>query len=229
MNKKAFIAIITVLVVLLLDQIIKVKVKTTMYEGEQIPVLGNWFIINFIENPGMAFGIEWGGVIGKYFLSGFRIVFSGFIVYYIYQLIKSNAKTGLIFCSSLILAGAVGNLIDCMFYGLIFSETIPYHGIVAKHVPFGMGYAPFLQGKVVDMLYFPLFEMDMPQWLPVWGGQHITFFQYIFNIADSAITVGIFIIFIFQKSFFDEDLKTPASREAVVAAEEGPAPAEELS
>lgn len=213
MNKKALIAIITVMVVLSLDQISKILVKTTMYEGEQIPVIGNWFIINFIENPGMAFGIEWGGVIGKYFLSGFRIVFSGFIVYYIYQLIQSNAKTGLIFCTSLILAGAVGNLIDCMFYGLIFTETIPYHNIVAKHVPFGMGYAPFLQGKVVDMLYFPLCEVDMPNWVPIWGGRHFTFFQYIFNIADSAITVGIVIIFIFQKRFFDEEVQVAAKTE----------------
>lgn len=208
MNKKALLSIATIFIVLLLDQLIKIKVKTTMYEGEQIPVFGDWFMISFIENPGMAFGIEWGGVIGKYFLSGFRIVFSGFIIYYIYQLIKQNAKTGLVFCTSLILAGAVGNLIDCMFYGLIFTETVSFHNIVSELVPFGKGYAPFLQGKVVDMFYFPLFDVYLPDWLPIWGGRQITFFQYIFNLADSAITVGIFLIFIFQKSFFEEENKT---------------------
>jgi signal peptidase II len=204
MNKKALIAIATVVIIILLDQVLKVWVKTHMMLGDQIPLIGNFVVMHFTENSGMAFGLEWGGVIGKYFLSIFRIVFSGYIVYYIYKLIKEGASTYLILFVSMILAGAIGNVLDCMFYGLIFSESPHFmgHQMAARFTPFGEGYGTFLQGKVVDMIFCPIYHGTYPAWVPVLGGQELIFFQFIFNIADSAISVGIFFIFIFQNTFF---------------------------
>jgi len=194
LNKKSIIAIVTVFSVILIDQVSKIMVKTSMRLDESFAVLGNWFYIHFTENPGMAMGIEWGGVAGKYFLSGFRMVAITFITYYIYTLIKNKAHTGFIFAMSLILAGAAGNIFDSLFYGLYFSESDVF--TIAKAFP-EKGYTTFMQGKVVDMLYFPMFYM--PEWVPVLGGHK--FFPYIFNVADAAISVGVALILLFQKTF----------------------------
>ncbi|MBP7477795.1 MAG: lipoprotein signal peptidase [Chitinophagales bacterium] len=228
MNKKAIISIATVLILLGLDQYTKIWVKTNMLLGDEIPIFGNSILLHFTENAGMAFGLEWGGPIGKYFLSTFRIVFSGVIIYYIIQLVKKNAHTGFIVASSMILAGAVGNLIDCMFYGLIFTESGDFiHQHIATFVPFGTGYAAFLQGRVVDMIWCPIIRTTYPDWFPVYGGQPFVFFTFIFNIADSAISVGVAIVFLFQKTFF-EGLDTFKEPE-LIAAEEGISTAEETA
>ena len=171
-----------------------------MLYDESIPVLGHWFYIHFIENPGMAFGLEFGGEIGKLALSLFRIVAVVLIAIYLYKLIQKKVSNGLIISISLILAGAIGNIIDSSFYGLLFSESSYF--TPAQFLPEGGGYAGFLHGNVVDMLYFPLFEGSFPSWLPFWGGDHFLFFRPIFNIADSAITIGVFLILLNQKRFF---------------------------
>jgi signal peptidase II len=189
-----------VLVVLLLDQILKIWVKTHMMLGEEFNVIGNWFFIHFIENNGMAFGMELAGKFGKIILSVFRIIAVVGIGYYISQLTKKNAPAGLVVSVSLVLAGAIGNIIDSAFYGLIFNDSYPQ---VATLFPSEGGYAPFLYGKVVDMFYFPLIEGYFPEWLPIWGGKHFVFFRPVFNIADSAITIGISMILIFHRKYFN--------------------------
>lgn len=168
----------------------------------------SWFKILFIENNGMAFGMEFGG---KLFLSLFRIIAIGFICYYLYSMVKQNYKTGYIICIGLILAGAFGNIIDSVFYGAIFSQS--YLGHVATFVPFGEGYASLLHGKVVDMLHFPLIEGTFPSWFPKWGGEEFTFFSPVFNVADSAITVGIFILLIFYRKTLAMSLEKKAATE----------------
>ncbi|NDV78527.1 lipoprotein signal peptidase [Dysgonomonas sp. 511] len=198
-NKKGgIIAILVILLVIIVDQASKIWIKTNMSLHESIEV-ANWFKIYFVENPGMAFGWKIGGgsTWGKLFLSLFRIVAIGFIAYYLYSLVKQGYKSGYIACIGLILAGAFGNIIDSVFYGVIFSESTFTQ--VATFVPVGEGYAGWLHGKVVDMLYFPLFTGTFPSWFPKWGGESFTFFSPIFNIADSAITVGIFILLIFYR------------------------------
>ncbi len=179
-----------------------------MYLDESIPVFGNWFFIHFIENPGMAFGFEFGGTAGKLALSIFRIIAIVFIVIYLRGLIKQQANRGLIICVSLVLAGAAGNIIDSAFYGLIFNESPPFSSQVAQLFPQGGGYAGFLHGKVVDMLYFPLIDGYWPDWIPYFGGSRLQFFRPVFNIADSAITVGMALILVNQKRFFTAQLKT---------------------
>jgi signal peptidase II len=194
-----------VLGVLIIDQVVKILVKTNMYLYEDIHVLGNWFQIKFIENDGMAFGLDFPGDYGKLVLSIFRLIASVAIIYYIRHLIRDKAHPGLIFSVSLILAGAVGNIIDSAFYGLIFSDSVynPYDlNAVAVLFPEGGGYAGFLHGKVVDMFYFPVWKGIYPEWIPWKGGDSFEFFRPVFNIADSAITCGVFIIIIFQKKFF---------------------------
>ena len=181
--------------ILIVDQVVKIMVKTHMHIGEDIPLIGEWCRLHFIENEGFAFGTSFGGTIGKYFLTMFRIVASVAIGRIIVNQIKKNGRTSLILCLTLILAGAVGNIIDCCLYGLIFSES--YYDIAVLFPPEG-GYAPFLQGKVVDMFYFPLFEFDWPQWMPFVGGNHFEFFSAIFNVADSAITIGVIWLLIDQ-------------------------------
>lgn len=193
-------ALITFFLVIVLDQALKIWVKTQMLYDESIPIFGSWFNIHFIENPGMAFGLEFGGDWGKLALSLFRIVAISLIGVFLYKLIKKNANTGLIISISLILAGAVGNILDSAFYGLIFSESSYFEH--ATMFPAEGGYASFLHGKVVDMLYFPLFEGNFPSWMPFWGGEHFLFFRPIFNIADSSISIGVFIILLNQKRFF---------------------------
>lgn len=199
MNKKGIIAIAIVFLVLIIDQISKIIIKTTMRLEDSFSVFGNWFYIHFTENPGMAMGLSWGGVAGKYALTGFRIIAITLLSIYIYKLIKKQAKTSYIVSMSLILAGAAGNIFDSLFYGLIFSESTIFK--VASSFPAEGGYTTFMQGKVVDMFYFPLFYM--PDWVPMLGGNN--FFPYIFNVADASITVGVLLIIIFQKQFFEEE------------------------
>ena len=193
-------ALILVFVILALDQVLKIWIKTTMTLGQEIPVLGNWFILHFTENEGMAFGMTFGGPFGKLILSIFRIIASGIIIYYIWILDRRGASTGLILCFGLILAGALGNILDSAFYGLIFSPS-SYHKLAPIFPPEG-GYTSFLHGKVVDMLYFPVIDTRLPEWFPIWKGEPFQFFRPVFNIADSSITTGVFILLIFQKKFF---------------------------
>jgi signal peptidase II len=189
-------SILLISIVLIADQILKVWIKTNMVLGEQHFILGNWFIIHFTENVGMAFGMELWGEYGKLALSLFRIVAIGLISYYIFWLIKKKMPTGLVLGMSLILAGAIGNVIDSAFYGMIFGES--YYE-PAKFLPSGGGYASFLHGRVVDMFYFPIIKTTWPNWIPWVGGQSFIFFRPVFNIADSAITVGVFYLLLFQR------------------------------
>lgn len=205
-----------VLIVLILDQALKIWVKTHMEYGEEIKILGlDWALIHFVENNGMAFGISLGEQYGKLALSVFRIIAVLFLIWYIRMMLRSNASMGLLISFAFILAGATGNIIDSAFYGVIFSSS-PYHGGVAEIFPEGGGYASFLYGKVVDMLYFPIVQGRFPEWLPVWGGEHFMFFKPVFNIADMSITIGVINILLFQRSFFQNqqeelDQKTQAA------------------
>lgn len=196
-KKYSLISVGIILFLVLADQIFKIWVKTHFALGESIPVLGNWFNLRFIENEGMAFGLSFGDNVGKLLLSIFRILLTGFMFYYLFRLIKQS-KVDLLIISvfSLIIAGAMGNILDSLFYGLIFSESTPF--AVATLFPPEGGYAPFFYGKVVDMFDFNLFPL--PDWLPIFGGSY--FFPAIFNIADSCITVGVIMVIIFNKKFF---------------------------
>ena len=186
-------AVLVVFAVLLIDQMIKIWVKTSMTLHESIHVT-DWFYITFIENNGMAFGMQLGS---KIVLSLFRVIAISALGYYIWLEVKRNAKTGYLVCLSLVLAGAAGNLIDCMFYGLMFNASSPYY--LSYFVPFGTGYAPFLMGKVVDMFYFPLIETEWPTWMPFVGGDHFVFFSPVFNFADSCISVSVVWILLFYR------------------------------
>ena len=190
---KGRLAIILVVAILLIDQAIKIWVKTSMLLHESIHVF-DWFYITFIENMGMAFGMQLGS---KLILSLFRVIAISVLGYYIWKQVGKNARTGYIVCLSMVLAGAAGNLIDCLFYGLMFTESSPYY--VSYLVPFGTGYAPFLMGKVVDMFYFPLIVTTWPDWVPFVGGQPYVFFSPIFNFADSAISVGVVLLLLFYR------------------------------
>lgn len=189
-----------VVLVLVVDQALKFWIKTHMNFSQEHIIFPNWFRIHFTENPGMAYGLELGGEWGKVLLTLFRLVAVVIGFYYMKTLVKQQHHTGLLICGALILAGAAGNLIDSMFYGLIFSETNFYD--VATFLPKGGGYAGFLHGKVVDMLYFPVYRGYLPTWIPFKGGDYFVFFNPIFNIADAAISVGVITILVFQKRFF---------------------------
>lgn len=170
--------------------------------GQQFKILGDWFIIHFTENFGMAFGMEFGGESGKLFLTLFRIVAAVFIFIYLYRLTLHQAHPVLIVSISMIFAGAVGNIIDSVFYGLIFSASTFIE--TAQFLPEGGGYAPLFHGGVVDMFYFPIIKGNWPAWFPFWGGQDFIFFRFIFNIADASITIGVFTLIVFQKKFFKD-------------------------
>ena len=184
-------SILLVVLILVVDQIVKVWIKTTMMLGDEIPVFGNWFIIHFVENNGMAFGMQLAGKWGKMFLSLFRIVAVGGIAWYLVSLTKKNAPAGLIYSVALVLAGAFGNIIDSAFYGVLFSHS---YGQIGTFLAAEGGYASFLHGKVVDMLYFPLIEGRYPEWIPGVGGNPFIFFRPVFNIADSSITIGVMVL-----------------------------------
>ena len=173
---------------LVLDQVVKILVKTNMQIGEEIPLIGSWCRLHFIENIGFAFGMSIGGSIGKVVLTLIRLVASVLIAWYIARIIAKGCRTAQVAYLSLIFTGAVGNLIDSCFYGLIFNESI--YNVATLFPPEG-GYAPLFQGKVVDMFYFPLFEFDWPGWMPFVGGKHFEFFNAIFNVADAAVSIGI--------------------------------------
>lgn len=221
--KKSRLVLLIIFLVLLLDQWLKIWVKTHMFYSEEFLLLGlENARIHFVENNGMAFGISLGGNYGKLALSLFRILAVGALAFYIRFLIKTEVSRGLLISFALIFAGAVGNIIDSAFYGLIFSES--YHG-VATMFPEGGGYAGFLFGKVVDMLHFPLLSGFFPEWMPFWGGQRFTFFSPVFNIADSAITIGVMYILLFQRKFFKvaEETQNPLKPEIAVEADKNKA------
>jgi signal peptidase II len=190
---------LVIFLVLLIDQLLKIWIKTHMVLGQEFKIT-DWFIIHFTENNGMAFGMELGGSAGKLVLSIFRIIAIGAIGWYLTTLVKTKAHTGLIVAVSMILAGALGNVIDSAFYGMIFNES--YYQVATFLSP--DHYSSFLHGKVVDMLYFPLIQGNFPQWVPFWGGSDFEFFRPVFNLADSSITVGVAIILLFQKKFFKD-------------------------
>ena len=191
-------AVAIVLVILCIDQLIKIWVKTNMHLHESIHIT-DWFYITFIENMGMAFGMQIGS---KILLSLFRVVAISVLGYYIWLQVKKNARIGYLVCLAMILAGASGNLIDCMFYGLCFTGSSEFY--TSYSVPFGTGYAPFLMGKVVDMFYFPLIETDWPQWMPFVGGDHFVFFSPVFNFADASISVGVVALLLFYRKEVSE-------------------------
>ncbi len=199
----------TIIVVLIIDQWLKVHIKLTYPIGEGFKMFGqDWARIHFVENKGMAFGLEMGGAAGKYALSIFRILMVGLLGYIIKGLVQVKESKWLIVCFSLIIAGAIGNIIDSMVYGLIFSAS-SFHGPVAQFMPEAGGYAPFLQGKVVDMFHFPMVTTTWPEWVPKWGGSSFEFFRPVFNVADAAISVGVIAILLFHRRFFTkpEDVK----------------------
>lgn len=197
-----------VLLVLLIDQASKYYIKTHFEYNEEVAMFGlDWAKLHFVENEGMAFGIKFEWQYGKLALSLFRILMVAGLVWYIRLLLRARVPMGFVYSVGLIMAGAVGNIIDSALYGLIFTES-PYHGGLAQLVPMGQGYAEFLHGKVVDMLYFPMTWIHLPEWVPLLGGDDYLFFSPIFNVADASITVGVFIILLFQRRFFQE---TPQS------------------
>lgn len=210
-------AILIVLLIIIADQVLKIYIKTNFANGDDVKIMGSWFRLHFIENEGMAYGMKLSeSVVGKILLSSFRLIAVIFGFYLLHRLVKKGYGMGVIICGSLILAGALGNLLDSMFYGLIFTDS-PYscfsgnydnmksllqnhnQSAVAHYTSFGHGYGKFLQGKVVDMLYFPIVETRMPGWVPFMGGKTFVFFEPVFNIADAAISVGVLTLVFFQK------------------------------
>jgi len=193
-------SILIILLILVADQTLKILVKTNMTLYQQIPFFGNWGILHFVENNGMAFGLSLPGELGKILLTSFRIVAVIAIGFYLRRLISIKAHTGLIITLSMVMAGALGNIIDSVFYGLIFSSSSPVEA--ATLFPQGGGYAPLLHGKVVDMFYFPIIKGNYPDWFR--GGSSFIFFRPVFNLADSSVTIGVITIILFQKKFFKE-------------------------
>jgi signal peptidase II len=212
MNKRTLLVAAVVALVLMIDQALKIYIKLNFEYNQWVPMLGqNWAQLRFVENEGMAFGITFDWEYGKLALSLFRILMVGGLIWFIRSLVQAKAPLGLLVSIGLITAGALGNIIDSAFYGIWFTES-PYHGTVAQwanaETP---GYGTFLHGKVVDMLYFPMFDFNIPTWVPKIGGENWLFFSPIFNIADAAITCGVLSIFLFQRAFFKEEAPAPVA------------------
>jgi signal peptidase II len=208
-----------IIAILVADQILKIYIKTNYYLGEEHNMLGSWFRLHFVENKGMAWGWEFGDGFGKIALTLFRLVAVIAGTFYLRHIVQKQMHKGFIVCASLIYAGAAGNLIDSMFYGMIFENSDYYVQNVANFTAFGKGYASFLHGKVVDMLYFPIIQIEkMPTWMPFLGGQPFEFFSPVFNLADAAISTGVIALFIWQKKWMPDnkpaaETSEPASTE----------------
>lgn len=194
--------------ILIIDQGFKIWIKTSFYLGQEVNIIGQWFKLHFIENEGMAYGWKFGGEWGKILLTLFRLVAVIFGTFYLKYIIRQNYHKGFIICATLIYAGAIGNLIDSMFYGLIFENSGTMSNPYVSAIFPKEGYAGFLHGRVVDMLYFPIIrDARFPEWFPIWGGEDFEFFRPVFNIADASISFGVIIILLFQKRFFDNHKK----------------------
>lgn len=201
MKRKAIVASTIIILVLLVDQISKIWIKTSMYLGQEIKVFGNWFFIHFTENNGMAFGMEFAGEYGKLFLTLFRVVAVSGIMYYLVKIIKEGAPMGFVVSIAMIFSGALGNIIDSVFYGVVFNDS--YHQI-ASLFPEAGGYSKLFHGRVVDMLYFPIYSGHYPDWIPMFGGDPFLFFRPVFNIADASISFGVGIIVFFQNDYLNK-------------------------
>jgi len=203
MNGKKVAALIALII--FIDQAIKFYIKLHYFIGEEHAMIGEWARLHFVENEGMAWGLKFGGGFGKIILTLFRLVAVIWGVFLIKGFIEQKYHKGFIICAALIFAGAVGNLIDSLFYGMIFDASYPYTTMVAHLFPRTGGYASFLHGKVVDMFYFPIIrEGHFPKWFPIWGGEEFEFFRPVFNFADASISTGVIALFVFQKKFFKE-------------------------
>jgi signal peptidase II len=198
--------LLLVIIILLIDQVIKLWIKSNMYLGQEIVLFPNWGIIHFTENNGMAFGMELEGSYGKLLLSSFRVLAIAGLGYYLYWLVKNKENRGYIYCIALVFAGALGNLLDSAFYGIIFNES---YNQVATMFPKEGGYAPFLFGRVVDMFYFPMLHGHFPTWFPIWAGEDFIFFRPVFNFADFSISLGVGLIILNQKKYFAETSNEP--------------------
>lgn len=201
--KGRYVALLIVLV-LVADQALKFYIKTHYVLGEEHKIIGNWFRLHFVENEGMAWGLKFGGGIGKILLTLFRLIAVIFGTFYLRSIIQKKYHTVFIVCAALIYSGAFGNLIDSMFYGLIFSNSTPFSTAIL--FPSGGGYASFFHGQVVDMLYFPIIHTHYPNWFPIasWRGEEFEFFSPVFNLADSSISIGVIALLIWQKKFFPD-------------------------
>jgi signal peptidase II len=216
MNGKKIIALIALIIVI--DQAIKFYIKLNYFIGEEHLLLGTWARLHFVENEGMAWGLKFGGDFGKIILTLFRLIAVIWGAFLIRGFIAKKYHNGFIICAALIFAGAVGNLIDSLFYGIIFEQSIPYTTQVAVFMPKSGGYASFLHGKVVDMFYFPIVQnAHFPSWFPIWGGEEFEFFRPVFNFADASISVGVITLFIFQNKFFGKENDENVEKEQIEA------------
>lgn len=213
--------LIIAFLVLLIDQFIKIYIKTHFFLGEEVHVAGDWFILHFTENNGMAYGMEFGGRFGKLALTTFRILAVGGIFWYLLDIIKKKEDHLYTICIALIFAGALGNIIDSAFYGVLFSDS---NFDVARFLPDEGGYSTFLHGKVVDMFYFPIIQGHFPSWFPIWGTEDFIFFRPVFNFADASISVGVAIIILYQRRFFGKNKTKPENEQ--VTTEQQPSASE---
>jgi len=215
-RKQVFLLIAAILII---DQVFKIYIKTHYLLGEEVHMLGHWFRLNFIENEGMAFGMKLNGPTGKYILSIFRIIAATAIMWYLLRIMREKKHPIYIFSIGLIFAGAAGNIFDSMFYGLIFDQSPIWGSGGSPTAIFDGSYAGFLQGKVVDMLYFPMFQGTYPSWFPFNAGEKFIFFRPVFNLADSYISIGVVMILVFQRKIFKHNKK---QQEVIKQVEEKP-------